>query len=815
MAEAAVSEAAVSEPGPEAGAERVLRAAARGLGLAAGRGAAGAALQGFLRGAAPALLAWRGPDGHLALGPPPPPARRKALFFLRGPGPGEPLCGDLPADILPHFAALLEEVSSGQARAEPAAAGRTGSSAPHPSGCAQPVRPGQGILGKGRVLPLGRDNPLQQEEVIVPILTNKNNHQGWPKVVSQDLTRHVHKLRSTVFKVLGQVKGKTLLPLPAGSEGIEDIDLGSEKCLELVDKSLVRAAESAILDWSCQIQETLKKESLEPLLQGRNPNPKVELEFWKSRCEDLECIYHQLRTRRVRNMLGVLERVESSYVPVFKAVLMDVEAALSEAQDIHLHLAPLRRHLEGIEAVEFSKVKPLLLPLLHVVCLIWVSCKNYSTPMKIVVLLQEICNLLIQQAQVYLAPEDLLKGEMEESLSKVQTVLSILNGFKGAFEERREQLHTYYEPGQEVRLWDFHASMVFARLDSFLRKLQMVEGLLTTALDLRKLEKLEFSGVKGKALGQQVLDMYEEFQEAYKVFAERTYNCLDLANMEFEQDAFAFQQKVEDIDLRLGTVFSQAFNDASDLEHTFKLLDMFGSLLQRPAIAADAADKFSLLLHMVSSALDHARLLYSRHIKAEQELGRAPVHKNMPPVAGAVCWAQELRARIQLPLGHLRSLPRPCLDPAEERRVLEKYEGLIQLLDRYQEQLYRDWSQAVSEQSQHSLTQPLLRRDPDTKLLAVNFDPQLVSVLREVRYLSGSQLGAIPPTAAEIYSCKDSYRQMVASLELMVNRYNKVLQTVLEVEYPLIQGQLQEIDLKLRAAEETLNWKTEGELALS
>lgn len=92
---------------------------------------------------------------------------------------------------------------------------------------------------------------------------------------------------------------------------------------------------------------------------------------------------------------------------------------------------------------------------------------------------------------------------------------------------------------------------------------------------------------------------------------------------------------------------------------------------------------------------------------------------------------------------------------------------------------------------------------------------QLVSVLREVRYLSGSQLGAIPPTAAEIYSCKDSYRQLVASLELMVNRYNKVLQTVLEVEYPLIQGQLQEIDLKLRAAEETLNWKTEGELALS
>lgn len=40
---------------------------------------------------------------------------------------------------------------------------------------------------------------------------------------------------------------------------------------------------------------------------------------------------------------------------------------------------------------------------------------------------------------------------------------------------------------------------------------------------------------------------------------------------DFEQDAFDFQQKVEDIDRRLGTVFIQAFDDASDLDHTFKV----------------------------------------------------------------------------------------------------------------------------------------------------------------------------------------------------------------------------------------------------
>lgn len=75
-------------------------------------------------------------------------------------------------------------------------------------------------------------------------------------------------------------------------------------------------------------------------------------------------------------------------------------------------------------------------------------------------------------------------------------------------------------------------------------------------------------------------------------------------------------------------------------------------------------------------------------------------------------------------------------------------------------------------------------------------------------------MGAIPPAATEIYSCKESYRQMVANLEVMANRYNKVLKTVLEVEYPLIQGELRDIDLKLKEAEEMLSWKMEGELAL-
>lgn len=47
--------------------------------------------------------------------------------------------------------------------------------------------------------------------------------------MSQDVLRHVHQLKSNVFVIAGQVKGKTLLPLPVGSEQVNDAVEAEEK----------------------------------------------------------------------------------------------------------------------------------------------------------------------------------------------------------------------------------------------------------------------------------------------------------------------------------------------------------------------------------------------------------------------------------------------------------------------------------------------------------------------------------------------------------------------------------------------------------
>ncbi|XP_056673432.1 dynein axonemal heavy chain 9 isoform X2 [Monodelphis domestica] len=724
-------------------------------------------LQAFLTGYCPQepMLVVRPGGGGLQLssGPYPDLSRAKALFFLRGspnpPGPlgpkGAVLCGELAPAPLEHLATLVAEV-------------------------------------------------------VMPVLTNEKNHQDWPNALYQDVRRHIHHLQSDLIIFLGQVTGKTLLPLPVGSENMECADYENEKDLDFTDKSIVYAIESTVIKWSHQIQIVLKRESSEPLLQGGNPTPKVELEFWKRRCEDLEYIYNQLRAIEVRGIAALLNRLQSSYFPAFKTMFKDVIAALREAQDIYVHLKPLQRHVENIENVEFSEVKPLVGPLLHVIFLIWSTSKYYCCPVRIIVLLQEIYNLLIQQACTYLSPEDLLKGEIEESQRKIQVVMDILNFSKEMFENRRNNLKTYFKQVREVKEWDFNSSMIFVRLNNFLKRLKMVENLLKTTLDFLKLEKLEFSGIRGNALSQQVQGMYEEFQNVYKAFSECFYDCLDPKHTEFENYVAEFNHKVEDLDRRLGMVFLQAFNDVSGLEHAFKLLEIFGSLLERPVVAMDVFDKYPRLITMFSSDLDAVKTIYCQHVQEESELGFSQLHKNMPAVAGGLRWAQELRERIEISFNNLRHINHPYMESTESKEMFQKYGEMFTLLEKYETKLYDSWCQTVSEKSQYNLTQPLLCHDPETKQIIVNFNPQLISVLREVNYLKMRQKRHIPETAAEIFSSREYYRQLIANLELMKNWYNKILKTMLEVEFPLVEEQLLIIDLQLRTAEEKLTWKTEG-----
>jgi dynein heavy chain len=60
-----------------------------------------------------------------------------------------------------------------------------------------------------------------------------------------------------------------------------------------------------------------------------------------------------------------------------------------------MHLKPLRIQFENVEECDYLEL-PLRFPaVFHVVCLIWANSTHYRHPARLVVLLQEVSNLVI------------------------------------------------------------------------------------------------------------------------------------------------------------------------------------------------------------------------------------------------------------------------------------------------------------------------------------------------------------------------------------------------------------------------------------
>lgn len=126
---------------------------------------------------------------------------------------------------------------------------------------------------------------------------------------------------------------------------------------EAFDRGLIHVVEGIVIDWSRQIHDVLKKNSAQPLLEGKNPGPLVEIEFWDARRADLESIADQLCVDKVTKMGHLLEKALSSYYPAFQSMIDTVFGSLEEARDIRYNKP------EYIVNFHFTELKVKAVPL--------------------------------------------------------------------------------------------------------------------------------------------------------------------------------------------------------------------------------------------------------------------------------------------------------------------------------------------------------------------------------------------------------------------------------------------------------------------
>ncbi|KAM6111100.1 LOW QUALITY PROTEIN: dynein axonemal heavy chain 17 [Pterocles gutturalis] len=655
-------------------------------------------------------------------------------------------------------------------------------------------------------------------QVMSPLLLSKQNAAGWPGVVVEDVVRHTNQLKNEMFVMGGKIQGKPLLPLPEHLDGWDGSSTDLQRPAGPVSTSVLHSIETVVIEWCHQIRDILGKDSAQPLLEGLHPLPRAEFEFWQTRTRNLQCINDQLLSPPVTALAETLEKANSCYWPALQSVFRDVRAGLEEAKDVSLHLQPLRVLLEEMEQADYTELQPYMDRALCTVRLLRTHCPRYGAPARVILVLQEICNLLVEMTRSFLSPEDVMKGlqgEMEDTLGGVRLSIATVEKLFQSYRTFCSDLLPTLSP-EEPQLWEFPPSLIFRRTDAFLHRLRIIEvpggppgvagGLYQTAIEFLKLEKTELGGVRGNILGSQVFQIYEEVLELVKVFADCKYDPLDPAEKQLIKDFAEFQEKMKDVERRLATILQRGFEDCHCLASAVKLVHMFASLLERPLIKAAMSPCFSALLGMFRAELEEAKALFDA-----QTGSRVPaLNKNMPPVAGRLQWALELQQRLEGTRRDLFAIDHPVMANTEARLLSERYEEMVGLLRGYREDVYGEWARGAGQDCHFSLEQPLILRDPSSALLSVNFSKELVAALREVKYLRFQQQQDIPGSAESLFAQSGTFQSFVDNLELIAGWYNEVKQTLLPVELPLVAGELEAVDEQLASAEETLFWHHEG-----
>ncbi|KAF5274393.1 hypothetical protein FQA39_LY07273 [Lamprigera yunnana] len=649
------------------------------------------------------------------------------------------------------------------------------------------------------------------EDMFLPLLTNPANQVGWPAVLRADMEKHVFAFKNKVYQIKGAMIGQTLLSLPFGAENIfEAVMQFEESNGEVFNLPLKSSIEASVLEWASLINDVLQQSPEVVFAHGAHPTPSAEINFWEARKNNLNCIFDQLKDPRIKKMVEYLELTQSSYLSCFKCMFQDSVAGMLEATTICTYLKPVRLQFDKLEEGDFLECEPYIRPMVHCIGLLWGNARYYCTNARIINLLKQVANLLIASSTIQLDPGSVFEGEPEDTLIKLNKCLDIISTFLSSIESVRANILTYFRTSdQEPKPWTFHPRSCFQRLMDFVDRLNLVKHIITECIEFQKLEKVEIAGVEGKFLSSKVEELLDEFITVYRTFTEIQYDLLDPSHKRIEEEYQKFMLKIREFESRLASIFEQSLNECNTMDGFFKLFNIGGSLMDRPIIYNSVKHKVSEFLELFNNDVDVVKELFD-----EGKSKGIPIDDYFSPVAGSLCWLYKLRERVSKTEQDYKFFENEIVRSTEAQHVFEKCAQLLGLFSTEQGQLMTNWNATVKPQLTTSLKKFQLIKEGE--FLYLNFDDELIALLREVRYMKLLEIENISPDALEFHERNEDLHKTIQHFGRIVEWYNYMKDKTLDVEYDLIRDEMDQLDVTLNEFIENLSWITDNfELVLS
>jgi dynein heavy chain len=362
-------------------------------------------------------------------------------------------------------------------------------------------------------------------DIFFPLLTQNVQQPDTSELISKELMEKFHNFLSHFYVALGHTEGKTRLPEPS-DEIFRNPNIN--------DNEKTQICEGAIVMWIDLIRYILKQEPEHDFRNGQNPLPVSEINFWGQKSTDLNSILEQIKKKKISEILKFLEKQKSTYHDMFTQIQKDVEKAAKETDHNYKYLKCLKDSFEFLEGTsqkaaqaEFTDIVDEFVPIFHIIRKIWTENSYYAKPERLIVLIRKLCNVIIERGIEFVGqnPFNKIIDDPDKEIQVLDITRQIIQKFIDAYFQFKDS---------DSNSWQITRNVIFFRLDAFNDRIGDILNIAKSYSEFSKMRTKVIGGIKGEALGQTLIDIFNECTKEIKDFISEDYNLLDINDDTFK-----------------------------------------------------------------------------------------------------------------------------------------------------------------------------------------------------------------------------------------------------------------------------------------
>ncbi|KAM8826831.1 dynein axonemal heavy chain 5-like [Synchiropus picturatus] len=542
--------------------------------------------------------------------------------------------------------------------------------------------------------------------------------------------------------------------------------------------------EACLKVWIKQIEQVLA-ESDQLRIELDDLGPRSELDYWKKQMARFNYLLEQLKGSDVKAVLGVLLIAKSKVLKAWRELDSRLMDASNMATDNVKILNSLEKFWDPLYSCNPVTMVDAIPALINAIRTSHSISHHFNTSDNITSLFMvKVTNQMIIACKAYITnngantiwdqPQNVVTDKMRASIHLNQK-------YQQHFHKAKEKLAK--TPSE--RQFDFSEMHIFLKFDSFQQRLEKILEMFTTIstysalLDL-KMEELEA--------------IVKKFQSIVQNMKKKNYSFLDQGRPDFDVDYQRFCKNTRELHSQLKSFMNSHFQKIQNKERALNVLQKF-ERLEIPNLGL--GEKYLRILENYGQDIEVVSRIYMKQ-KSDPPIGR-----DMPPDSGRIMWARHLYSRIQIPLDLFEQYE-GVLSTQEAKKIIKRYNNIRKVLVEFETLYHQSWMKKV-ESAILGLRASLLVRSPETGELFVNFDPEILTQIREVNFMKRINL-EIPPFAALLQQKQNSLKQNFNMLQLMLNENKRVRLKVQPAFQQLSKPHIGKVDAAIQPGLTSLNW---------